>query len=49
MRSDVPWVNDVVKCLALGVETICQGLQGADPSAHYRIGSSDRMVSDQIG
>jgi ATP-dependent DNA helicase RecG len=24
-------------------------LEGAGPTAHYRIGSSDRVVSDEIG
>ena len=49
MRSDMPWVIDVVMRSGPDVETICRGLQGARPPALYRIGSSVRVVLDQIG
>ena len=49
MRSDMPWVIGVVKRSGPDLETIFRCLQGVGPPAHYRIGSSDRVVLDQIG
>lgn len=49
MRSDMPWVIDVVKRSGPDVETICRGLQGAGPPALYQIELSDLVVLDQIG